>query len=55
MALVTERAETCSARSEEKVRIEMNWKPKLSWRATLYSLAALAVLALAAGARYKPR
>ena len=32
----------------------MSWKPKFNWRPTLYSLATLAMLALAAGARYKP-
>jgi len=33
----------------------MGWKPrKFSWKATLFSLASLAMLALAAGARYKP-
>jgi len=32
----------------------MSFKPKFDWRPALYSLAALAMLALAAGARYKP-
>ncbi len=32
----------------------MSWKPKISWTHALYSLATLATLALAAGARYKP-
>jgi hypothetical protein len=33
----------------------MSWKPrKINWRPALYSLATLAMLALAAGARYKP-
>ncbi len=34
----------------------MSWKPakKINWKATLYCLATLAMLALAAGARYKP-
>jgi hypothetical protein len=33
----------------------MSWKPKkFSWKATLFTLASLATLALAAGARYKP-
>jgi hypothetical protein len=33
----------------------MSFKPKFNWRPTLYSLAVLAMLALAAGARYKPK
>jgi hypothetical protein len=34
----------------------MSWKPKkYNWKPTLYSLATLALLALAAGARYKPK
>jgi hypothetical protein len=34
----------------------MSFKPKrFNWRHTLYTLAALAMLALAVGARYKPR
>jgi anti-sigma-K factor RskA len=32
----------------------MSWKPKFSWKSALFSLASLATLALAAGARYKP-
>jgi len=33
----------------------MSWKPKkVSWKTTLFSLASLATLALAVGARYKP-
>jgi anti-sigma-K factor RskA len=32
----------------------MSWKPKFNWRPMLFSLATLATLALAAGARYKP-
>jgi hypothetical protein len=34
----------------------MSWKPakKINWTHVLYSLATLATLALAAGARYKP-
>ena len=33
----------------------MSWKPrKFNWKATVYCLATLAMLALAAGARYKP-
>ena len=34
----------------------MSWKPakKVNWASMLFSLAALATLALAAGARYKP-
>jgi hypothetical protein len=33
----------------------MSWKPKrVNWTHVLYSLATLATLALAAGARYKP-
>jgi len=32
----------------------MTWKPKSTWRTMLYTVAALAMLALAAGARYKP-
>jgi hypothetical protein len=32
----------------------MSWKPKCNWKPMLYSLATLAMLALAAGARYKP-
>jgi len=35
----------------------MSWKPgkKFNWRPMFYSLATLAMLALAAGARYKPK
>ncbi len=33
----------------------MSFKPRFNWRPTLYSLAVLAMLALAAGARYKPQ
>jgi hypothetical protein len=33
----------------------MSFKPRFNWRPTLYSLAILAMLALAAGARYKPK
>jgi len=32
----------------------MSWKPKFSWKPALFSLASLATLVLAAGARYKP-
>jgi hypothetical protein len=33
----------------------MSWKPKkVNWTHMLYTLATLATLALAAGARYKP-
>jgi hypothetical protein len=32
----------------------MSWKPKISWKHALFSLASLATLVLAAGARYKP-
>jgi len=32
----------------------MSWKPKFSWKPMVYSLASLATLVLAAGARYKP-
>jgi hypothetical protein len=33
----------------------MSFKPRFNWRPTVYSLAILAMLALAAGARYKPK
>ncbi len=37
------------------MRANISWKPlSISWKPTLYSLATLAMLALAAGARYKP-
>jgi hypothetical protein len=32
----------------------MSWKPKYNWRPMVYTVATLVVLALAAGARYKP-
>jgi anti-sigma-K factor RskA len=41
-------------RRRQEVRIRMTWKPNSTWRTMLYSVAALAMLALAAGARYKP-
>jgi hypothetical protein len=41
--------------SEKEVN-RMSWKPskKFAWRPMLFSLATLATIALAAGARYKP-
>jgi len=33
----------------------MSFKPKFNWRPVFYSLAALAMLVLAASARYKPQ
>jgi len=34
----------------------MSWKPKkFDWKTALFSLASLATLALAVGARYKPK
>jgi hypothetical protein len=37
------------------VRIGMSFKPKkFAWKSALFSLASLATLVLAAGARYKP-
>jgi hypothetical protein len=39
----------------DPMRAKISWKPlSISWKPMLYSLATLAVLALAAGARYKP-
>lgn len=37
-----------------RTEIRMSWKPKFNWKPALFSLAALATLVLAAGARYKP-
>jgi hypothetical protein len=39
----------------KEVRIGMSFKPKkFAWKSALFSLASLATLVLAAGARYKP-
>jgi hypothetical protein len=41
--------------SNEGGEDRMSWKRRFSWKHTLYSLATLVTLALAAGARYKPK